>query len=97
MRALRREAAGVEQHAPRADRREVVLDLEVMDGDLPGDRLLQQRPQAGDVPLAVAEVVDEAALRLLLRDVERPVEGGVRRLDVAGPRRGRGTAPSGSR
>ena len=64
------EAAGVEHHAPGADRREVVLDLEVVDGDLLGELHLQQPPQVGDVPLAVAEFVDEPSQRLLPRDVE---------------------------
>ena len=70
--ALRRKAAGIEQHAPGTDRGEVVLDLEVVDGYLPGDRL-QQRPQSGDVPLTVAKVIEEASLRLVLPDLESPV------------------------
>ncbi len=75
--ALGREAAGIEQHAPPPDLREVVLNLVVVDGDLRGDRLLQQGPKGGDVPLAVAELVEEPADRLLARRVERLEEGGI--------------------
>ena len=46
-----------------------------------GEDLGQQRPQLGDVPLTVAQVVDEAALRLFFRGMEVPVEGGVGRAD----------------
>ena len=59
MLGLGREAAGVEQHGPLTERREVVLDLEVVDGVVAGKDFIQQRPQAGDVPLAVAQVVEQ--------------------------------------
>jgi hypothetical protein len=60
---------------------EVVFNLEVFNGMAVAQDLGQQRPQLGDVPLTVAQVVDEAALRLFFRDVEVPVEGGVGRAD----------------
>ena len=60
---------------------EVVFDLEVFDGMAVAQDLSQQRPKLGNVPLAVAQVVDEAALRLFFRDMEVPVEGGVGRAD----------------
>ena len=78
----RLEAAGVEQHDLLADRREVVFHVEVVDGMAVRQDFLQQRPQARNVPLAVAQVVDEAAFRFLLLGVERLVEGPVRRLDA---------------
>ena len=73
----RLELAGVEQHHPAADDREGVLELEVVEDGALGDDVLEQGPQVGDVPLAVAQLVDEAALGLLGRDVERLVEGAV--------------------
>ena len=73
----RLELAGVEQHHPAADDREGVLELEVVEDGALGDDVLEQGPQVGDVPLAVAQLVDEAALGLPGRDVERLVEGAV--------------------
>src|SRR5438105_2608359 len=67
----------VEQHHPAADGREGVLELEVVEDGALGDDVLQQGPQVGDVPLAVAQLVDQAALGLPGRDVERLVEGAV--------------------
>ena len=78
----RLELAGVEQHHPPADDREGVLELEVVEDGALGDDVLEQGPQVGDVPLAVAQLVDEAALGLRGRDVERLVEGAVGRPDA---------------
>ncbi len=75
------EPAGVEQHGPSPDSREGVFNLEVFNGMAVAQDLGQQRPQLGDVPLTVAQVVDEAALRLFFRGMEVPVEGGVGRPD----------------
>ena len=58
-----------------------MVNLEVFNGMAVAQDLGQQRPQLGDVPLTVAQVVDEAALRLFFRDVEVPVEGGVGRAN----------------
>jgi len=79
---VRDEPMGVEQHAPPPDRREVVFDLEILEGTVLGYDVLQQRSQQGAIPLAVAQVVEEPLLRLVLRDVEGPIEGGVRRIDL---------------
>ncbi len=80
----RLELARVEQHHPAADGREGVLELEVVEHGALGDDVLEQGPQVGDVPLAVAQLVDEAALGLSGRDVERLVEGAVGRPDPQG-------------
>ena len=58
-----------------------MFNLEVFNGMAVAQDLGQQRPQLGDVPLTVAQVVDEAALRLFFRGMEVPVEGGVGRAD----------------
>jgi hypothetical protein len=47
--------AGVQQHDPAAQAREVVIDLEAVHGHALGDDGLQQHAQGRDVPLAVAQ------------------------------------------
>ena len=76
--------AGVEQHHPAADHRERVLELEVVEDGARGNDILEQCPQVGDIPLTVAQFVDEAALRLPGRDVKRLVERAVGRPDAQG-------------
>ena len=61
----RLKTAGVEKHGLAANRREVVFNLIVVDGMVVGQDFIQHAPQLGNVPLAVAQLVDEAALRLL--------------------------------
>src|SRR5687768_2979370 len=73
----RLELAGVEQHHPAADYREGVVELEVVEDGAFGDDVLKEGPQVGDVPLAVAQLVDEAALGLAGRDVEGLVESAI--------------------
>ena len=80
----RLQLAGVEQHHPAADGREGVLQLEVVEDGALGDDVLEQGPQGGDVPLAVAQLVDEAVLGLLGGDVEGLVEGAVGGPDAQG-------------
>ncbi|MDZ3835857.1 MAG: hypothetical protein U0S49_00590 [Rhodospirillales bacterium] len=52
--------AGVEQHHPAADLLEPVLDDEAVEAVVVREHGLQELAQPGDVPLAVAEFVDEA-------------------------------------
>ena len=73
----RLELAGVQEHHPPADDRERVLELEIVEDGTLGDNVLEQRPQVGDVPLAVAQLVDETVLGLLGRDVKGLVEGAI--------------------
>lgn len=63
------------------DSGEGVFHLEAFNGMAVAQDLGQQRPQLRDVSLAVAQVVDEVALRFFFRDVEVPVEGGVGRAN----------------
>ena len=67
-----------------ADHRERVLQFEVVEHGAGGDDVFEQGAQVGDVPLAVAQFVDEPALGLTGRDVERLVEGAVGRADAQG-------------
>ncbi len=59
MLGLWREASGVEHHGLSTESRERVFNLKVVDRVVAGKDFIQQRPQAGDVPLAVAQVVHE--------------------------------------
>ncbi len=70
----------MEQHDPPADLREVVLDLDVPAPVLVGEDLAEQRPEARDIQLVVADLVYQPADRGLRREPERLVEGPVRRL-----------------
>ena len=50
--------------------RKRVHDLEVVEGRVVREHLLQEVPQGGNVPLAIAHVVESVRLRLLRRDLE---------------------------
>ena len=56
--AIPRDAMGIEQHRPTPDRRKLMVHLKVLDLGVLREHLLQQRPQPGNVPLAVAHLVD---------------------------------------
>src|SRR6267143_4011934 len=58
----REHTAGVEQYRSPADRREVVLDLEVLEHGVLRQDLLQKMPKPRDVPLAGPEVEDQSPL-----------------------------------
>ncbi len=66
--------AGVQQHDPAPDARKDMVDLEVIHGGAVGKDGLQQQPQRRDVPLAIAQVVEQAALGLAGNDLEGLVE-----------------------
>jgi hypothetical protein len=72
------EPAGVEQHGARADGFKVVGDLEVVKETVAGQDLFQQFAQTGNVPLAIAQFINQPALRFRRRNVERAVERSVR-------------------
>ncbi len=82
--AARLELAGVEQHHPAADHREGVLQLEIVEDGTLGDDVFEQRPQVGDVPLAVAQLVNEAVLGLFGGDVKGLIESAVGGADAQG-------------
>jgi hypothetical protein len=58
-----------------ADLLEVVLDHEVVEGIIAREHLFEELAQTGNVPLAVAELVDEPPLGGGRVDLERGVEG----------------------
>ena len=57
--ALPGDSAGVEQHDFWSNGREVVFNLEVVDGMVVTQDFFQQRPQLGNVPLPIAQVVEK--------------------------------------
>ena len=69
--------AGIEQHYPTANDRKGVFQLEVVEDGALGDNILEQGAQVGDVPLAVAQLVNEAVLSLNGRDVKSLIESTV--------------------
>ena len=73
---------GVEQHGAAAQCREVMLDQEFFDAGVLRQDLVQQLAQARDVPLAVAQIVEECADRFARRDAERAVEGAIGAFDM---------------
>ena len=72
--ALPKEPPGVEQHGLPADVLEIVLHLVALEPVVPRPHLLQEPAQLGDVPLTVAEIVEEAALRFFGRLLEEAIE-----------------------
>ena len=72
----------VEQHDLAAERLEIVLDLEILDGRAARQQLFEQLAQPRDVPLAVADLVDEPAQHVVRRDREGAVERAVGAFDA---------------
>jgi hypothetical protein len=64
----------IEQHGAPADVGELVLDLVAVHDKLLRQDFFQQHPQRGDVPLAVAQRVQQPALRILRVGAEGVVE-----------------------
>jgi hypothetical protein len=75
------EFSGVQQHHAAADRREGVLELEIVEDGARRDDVFEKSPQGGDVPLAVAQLVDEMAFSLNRRNMKGLIERAVGGLD----------------
>jgi hypothetical protein len=75
------QAAGVQAHRPPADPGEVPLHLEVVERAVFRQHFPERRPEAGEVPLPVAELEQQPALRLLRPHGEGVVVGAVGLLD----------------
>ena len=76
--------AGIEQHDPAADHREGVLQLKVVEDGTLGDDVFEQSPQVGNVPLAVAQLVNEPVHRLFGGDLKGLIERAVGGADAQG-------------
>ena len=66
---------GIQQHDAVADGGKIVLDLIVVKGGLLGKDGFQQLPQLGDIPLLVAQIVDQLPHGLLWFHLEKFIEG----------------------
>ena len=70
-----RNPACVEDHAPRADVRELAPHLEAVEAALSVQGPLQQISQPRNVPLPIAQLVDELSVGLAGLDSKQLVEG----------------------
>ena len=71
------ELARVEQHHAPPDDRKVVFQFEIVEDRTLRNDVFEERSQVGNVPLAVAQLVDQAVFGFLGRDLEGLVEGAV--------------------
>ena len=70
-----KDLAGVQDERPPTEPLEVVIDLVALDRFVLRDDALEQFPQGRNIPLSVAEIVDQAALGLGLLHLEQTIEG----------------------
>jgi hypothetical protein len=75
-----RQLAGAYQQRPLADALEVLLDLEGLDAAVPRQDLGEPLAQARDVPLPVADLVDQTALGRRAVDLEASQNARLARL-----------------
>src|SRR5580693_6419830 len=68
---------GVEQHHPPSNGREVMFQLKVVENGTLGNNIFEEGSQVGDVPLAVAQLVNQSVLGFFRRDLKSLVEGAI--------------------
>src|SRR5207247_6921662 len=68
------EHASIDQKGAAPDLFKVLRDFEVVEETAAGDDILHQFAQPGNIPLAVAQLKNRAALRFRRRDLEGAVE-----------------------
>src|SRR5271170_6929713 len=76
--------AGIKQHHPASDGREIMLQLEVVKNRTFGNNIFQESSQVGDIPLAVAQLVNQAVFSFFERDFKGLIEGPVARSHAQG-------------
>src|SRR6185436_11787192 len=74
--------AGVQEHGAGANALQMVSHFEIVERGISWEDLLEQLAQRRNVPLAIAEFVDEAALRFGGSGAEGLVKGGVGRVNT---------------
>src|SRR5688500_13239500 len=74
--------SGIEQHDPLAEMGKIVLEEKVVEDRALGNDVFQKSPQRGDVPLTVAELVNESIFGFLGRDAKGAINGGIGRSDA---------------
>ena len=80
--ALVEDLTRIEEHGPLADVGKFMLNLVAFKLPVLGRNLLKQRAQAGNIPLAVAQCVEQPSLRLLAVHSKCHVEGAAGRDDA---------------
>ena len=71
------QSSGVEQHHPAADVGKIVFEDEIVEDGASGHDVFEQRAQSRNVPLAIAQLVNETTFGFRLRNAEGLIEGGV--------------------
>src|SRR5271165_623033 len=74
--------AGVEQHYPPSDGREVMFPLKIVEDRTQGNNIFKEVSQDRDIPLAVAQLVNQPVLGFFERDLKSLVEGAIRGSDT---------------
>jgi len=72
------DVASVEYHYLSADEREIVRDFKALEECVLGQDVFKELFQSRNVPLAVAELVDDLVLGIFGFDLKRPIERIVR-------------------
>ena len=82
--AARTQLATIEQHHSLSDDWEGVRQLKVVEDRAGGNDVFEQCPQGGNVPLAVAQLVNETVLGFFGRNLKSLIEGAIRGADAQG-------------
>src|SRR5580700_3638230 len=75
--AMRFDAPRVEDHVPQSKMLEIVAHFKTVEARVARRDLVKQFAKFGDIPLVVAEFVDEASPRLFGRDLKGSVKHGI--------------------
>jgi hypothetical protein len=75
------QSASVEQHGASADTWKLVSDLEIIEGTVLGQDVFQQLAQPGNIPLVVANVVNQPPFGLHWLNFECSVKRLISRID----------------
>src|ERR1700688_3337206 len=70
--------AGVEQHHPASNDRKVMRPLKIVKDRTQGNNFFKKGAQDRNIPLAVAQLVNQTVLGFFERDLKSLVEGAVR-------------------
>ena len=66
--------AGIQDHCPLPDGRELMTHLKALEKCIPGQNILKKFSERRNIPLAVSQLVHDLAFGVLRLDLERPVE-----------------------
>ena len=74
--------AGVEQHISWSEVREIVAHLEIVHPGISRNNFLQQFAQPWDIPLPVAQRINQTSFRFFRAHPESPIERRIRGRDL---------------